>query len=272
MSKKFKLRDLEVVEGTICDEPMNPAAKVVLFKRRPAQEADMSKKKKTTKNAPEAGENLDSLKALQEKLGLTDEQLEAVRAEIESARKAAEEEAQKAAQPADEELIGKQDDEEEKEASEDEEKEARKSRRSLSKAERELAILRKQLEEERNERLNREALDKAREFPSIPIKREKLASFIRAVGEKLEKSHSETLDQVLRACNELAAAETNITKSLGRANGVDAAHRSAVEEIDEIASGLMKSNPDISRAQAIEKAWKSRPDLVRKHREETGGR
>lgn len=271
MSKRFKLRDLEVVEGTICDEPMNPEAKVVLFKRRPAQKenGDMSKKNKTTKNAPVGTENTDPLKAL----GLTPEQEEAVRELIESARKASEEEQEKAAQPADEELIGKENGEDEdKEAAEDEDKEARKSRRTLSKAEREIAILRKQLEDERNERLNREALDKAREFPSIPVKREKLASLIRAVGEKLEKSYGETLEQVLRACDQLATSNEQITKSIGKANGLDDRGRSASDEIDEIAAGIMKSNPNLPRSEAIAKAWESRPDLVKKARQETGGR
>lgn len=260
MSKKFKLVGLEVVEGTICDQPMNPEAKVVLFKRRPAQKGDIDmSKKKTQKNlpAPEGTENTDPLKAL----GLTPEQEEAVRELIESARKASEEEQEKAAQPADEELIGKENGED------DEEKEAKKSR-TLSKAEREIAELRKQLAEERNERLNREALDKAREFPSIPVKREKLASLIRAVGEKLEKSYGETLDQVLKACNELASAETSITKSIGKANGLDGGHRSAAEEIDEVAAQLMKADSKLSKADAVAKAWSTRPDLVQKDRKE----
>lgn len=270
MSKKFKLRDLEVVEGTICDAPMNPAAKVVLFKRRPARkESDVMSKKKTQKNlpTPEGADNTDPLKALQEKQGLTDEQLEAVRELVEQTRKQAEEAKAKAAQEVDEEDIGKQDGEDE-----DEEKEATRKSHPLSKAERRIAELEKALADERNRRLDREAMEKAQEFPAIPVKREKLASLIRAVGERLEKSYGDTLEQVLRACNQLAASNEAITKSLGQANGVDGGGRTAAEEIDEVAAQLMKADPKLSRSEAIGKAWASRPDLVQKARQENGGR
>lgn len=255
MSKKFKLTGLEVVEGTICDQPMNPEAKVVLFKRRPAQQEAEMPKTKTQKNAPGEDQNTDPLKALK----LTEEQEKAVRQML--AEKAAtegeeeesaeeEEEAEKAADPVDDEQVGK----------------------AVSKADRELAELRKQLAEERSARLDREYLEKARAFPAIPVPAEKIGGLMRAVS-TLEKSHGDTLGQVLRACNELASTNSQITKSLGKANGLDGGGgSSAAEEIESIAAKAMAANPDLSKADAIAKAWKDNPKLVLKSREEAASR
>lgn len=259
MSKKFKLTGLEVVEGTICDQPMNPEAKVMLFKRRPAQEDPMNKgKQKTKKNAPGEGENTDPLKAM----GLTPEQEEAVRQMLEEEKakaakaedgeeeEAAEEEAEKAADPVDDEQVGKA------------------VAKAIAQA---TADLQKQLAKERSLREEREYLEKARDYPSIPVQPEKIGSLMRVV-DGVSKADGDTLRQVLKACHELASTNSQITKSLGKANGLEGGGRSASEEIDEVASSLMKADPKIDRSTAISKAWATRPDLVEKHRKETGGR
>lgn len=256
--KRFRLTGLEVVEGTICDQPMNPEAKVVLFKRHPAQQEDEMSKQKKQKNAP--GDQ-DHSKALE---GLSDEQKEAILAmveeekrkaleEEEAKRKAAdgdeeeEEEAEKAADPVDDEQVGKA------------------VAKAIAKA---TADLQKQLAEERSLREEREYLEKARAFPAIPVPAEKIGGLMRAVA-TLEKSHGDTLGQVLRACNELAASNTVITKSLGAANGLDGGGGSVSDEIESIASKAMAANPDLTRSKAIAKAWKDNPQLLKRYREET---
>lgn len=253
-SKTFRLVGLQVEEGTICDQPMNPEAKVVLFKRRPAQQEAGMPKSKTQKNAPEGTENTDPLKAA----NLTPEQEEVVQQAIEAAKqKALEEEAAK--RKAAEEEPETEEPEEEKEA-----------KKSLSKAQRELADLRKQLDTERTARLDREYLEKARGYSKIPVPSEKVGELMRAVA-TLEKSHGETLAQVLKACNELAATNTEITKSIGVANGVGKTG-TAEEEIKSIVAKKMAADPDLDESTAIAKAWKENPKLVLQHREETAAK
>lgn len=248
-----RLTGLQVVEGTICDAPMNPRARVMLFKRRGAQEADMSKK---VKKAEET--ETDPLAALE---GLTDEQKEAI-AQALAAKDEQIAQLQAKQQKADE------DDDADKadDTEDDEEKEA--ANKAVAKARAEVAELRKALATERTARLDREYLEKARSYAAIPVPPEKVGALMRVVAEKAA-DQVPVLEQVLKACSELAAESSVITKSIGRAGVGVAKAGSVMAEVEAEAAKLMSADPKMSATKARATVWKTRPDLAKRHREET---
>lgn len=254
-----RLKGLQVEEGTICDAPMNPRARVLLFKRR--QEAqkgsEMSKKvkKQDTSTDPLAslGELTDEQKeAIAQALAAKDEQI----AQLQQAKQKADEEEEK--------RKAEGEDDDEKDAADDEEKEA--AQKAVAKARAEVAELRKALAEERNARLDREYMEKARDYAAIPVPPEKVGSLMRAVAEKA-KDQAPVLDQVLKACDALARESSVITKSLGKANGVSKAG-SVADEVEAEAAKLMSANPKLSATKARSEVWKRRPDLLKRYRSE----
>ncbi|HEY0838995.1 MAG TPA: hypothetical protein VGD74_02295 [Vulgatibacter sp.] len=245
-----RLKGLQVEEGTICDAPMNPRARVVMFKRRGAQKgSEMSKSVKKQEGAA------DPLASLGE---LTDEQKEAITQMLAGK---------------DEQIAQLQQSkaEGEKEPDGDEGDETAKAvAKALAKANTETAELRKALETERNARLDREYLEKARSYAAIPVPPEKVGGLMRIVAEKAA-DHAPVLEQVLKACDTLARESSVITKSLGVANGITKTG-SVVEEVEAEAAKLMSADPKISATKARAEVWKRRPDLLKRHREEVAAR
>lgn len=222
----------------------------------------MSMWKKLLRKA-EGGDEKEPLAQLE---GLDDEQKEAV-AQLLAAK---DEQIAQLQQSKAEDDEDKADDEEEEGEAEEENKaleddpEATVAEKAVAKARREVAELRKSLEAERNLRLDREYVEKARAYSSIPVPAEKMAGLMRSVAERAS-GHAATLEQVLKACDTLAREGGLITKSLGRASGGGAS--SVGDEIEEVAASLMKADPKLSKAEAIAKAWT--PERIRKHRDET---
>lgn len=250
-----RLRGLQVEEGTICDAPMNPRARVVMFKRRGAQKgSEMSKavKKNDTPEDPLAslGELTDEQKqAITQMLAGKDEQI----AQLQQSKQKAEGEG-----------------EEEPDGDETAKAISKAVKDAVAKANAEAAELRKSLEVERTARLDREYLEKARDFAAIPVPPEKVGGLMRIVAEKAA-DHAPVLEQVLKACDTLARESSVITKSLGKANGV-AKSGSVADEVDAEAAKLMSADPKISATKARAEVWKRRPDLMKRHREEAAAR
>lgn len=159
----------------------------------------------------------------------------------------------------------KEDESEEEEQKADDEDEKEANNKAMAKARAEVAELRKALDTERNLRLDREYLEKARSYSAIPMPAEKIGGLLRAVAEKA-KDQAPVLEQVLKACDTLAREGGAITKSLGVANGSGGGGSVAVE-VDEAAAALLKADPKLSKAEAVAKAWT--PERIKRHREET---
>lgn len=119
---------------------------------------------------------------------------------------------------------------------------------------------------ERDARLGREYVEKARAFPGLVVKAESLGPILRAVdeGEALTKEQGAELDRVLRAASNLA----HDSKAFERIGGVGQDATDAWAGIEKAADEILLREPTLDRPTAVTKAMDANPELARRYTQE----
>ncbi len=118
---------------------------------------------------------------------------------------------------------------------------------------------------ERDARLSREYLEKAKDFTGLATKPEEFATVLRSIDE-LPEAAAKELHRVLRAADE-AVHQAGLTKEIG-GYGSDAGD--AMRQLETIAAELVKADPSLSAPEALTKAMDANPKLVAQHYDEAG--
>lgn len=113
---------------------------------------------------------------------------------------------------------------------------------------------------EEDRRLTAEFITKAEGLSSLPLDPEAFGPVLKRASKKLDKEDVEAIDTLLKAANEQARVSM-LLKSLGR-DGEPEGDREATESLEKAASEIRKSEPGISRAEAMRRAMRENPDLA----------
>ena len=232
------------------DKGDNPKADILMFKAKKEEPENKDQKVEGGNVMTKTFEEI--VKALPE-----DEQV-IVNAEIEKAKEVAKpiepeikvveketEDIIKSADPKVQEIIAKQKEDLEKSQKESEEKDA-----EIKKFQ---------------DDLKKEAIEKTvSTFDRIAVPKEEMVDLFT----KLDEESSKIVEKVMKSVNEQLTA-ANIVKVIG--SDSEGEQKSAKEQIEKDAIELMKNDDKLTKAQAIVKAYKSKPELHKQYQEEEKG-
>jgi hypothetical protein len=269
----FRLENLRITAIAAVDDPDNPPAEILLFKRRQDSQEDKTAKDedgKTANNQTNSRGREGKMKKLAD-LGLTDEQLEAIQKMEAEVAESAKQEADKAKEDAD------------------------KAAADLKAAQDELATLKaKDTDKDTDvqkriddlEKRTKEAEDKAKESDARVAKMEdeqRTAEAEEKVGEwkyipgATVKDHAPVVKAVrasapgkaeeLEALLDAANAAIKQSQFLTAAGKDGSGGSDTVKRVDELVTKKMEANPKLSKAQAEAQVWDENPELLEKYRE-----
>lgn len=109
---------------------------------------------------------------------------------------------------------------------------------------------------ERDARLETVFLAKADSLPMISDNRQDLARILRAVSDKLDASDAAEVEKILKAANAQIATGNTFAEF-----GTPGAETTISKSVEAQAEALRKSDPNLTREQALDKVYQSNPDL-----------
>ena len=118
---------------------------------------------------------------------------------------------------------------------------------------------------ERENRLQREFIEKAATYDSLPVETATFGIVLKDAAESMDADTYDALTTVLSAANE-AIAQGGLMSEIGITKSFDA--ESGMGRIEQVASVLRSENPDLSREAAIAKAVTDDPSLYDIYNEE----
>lgn len=114
---------------------------------------------------------------------------------------------------------------------------------------------------------NQQFVAKAKEFDALPgTTPDALAPVLKSLAAALPKEQYDALENVLKGANE-AIKTGKAFDEIGKSGNGNTAG-SAYAKIEKAADDIMKANPNLTKAQAIDKAMDAHPDLVAEYRKE----
>lgn len=120
---------------------------------------------------------------------------------------------------------------------------------------------------EREARLEREFLAKAEQMPYVGESRSEFGTLLKSLNQSLPTETFEKVEQILKAANE-QIREGRLFAEAGV--GGEGMAGDAYQELEGIAKGYRKADPDLSEAEAFDKAMSERPDLYKRYLTEKG--
>ncbi len=138
-------------------------------------------------------------------------------------------------------------------------------RERIAKAEKDATEAAETAKVEKDARISAEYLTKAKgpDYDGLPASAETRATILREVDEKLSKEAGAELHRILKAASTAVASGGGDFREWGGAGGDVSSASAAQSAIDKAADEILKSEPTLSRAQAIVKAADAHPDLAR---------
>ena len=118
---------------------------------------------------------------------------------------------------------------------------------------------------ERENRLQREFIEKAATYDSLPVETATFGSVLKDASENMDADTYDALTTVLAAANE-AISQGGLMNEIGVSGTFDA--ESGMGRIEQVASVLRSENPDLTREAAIAKAVTDDPSLYDIYNEE----
>ncbi len=138
-------------------------------------------------------------------------------------------------------------------------------KKSLGETQSTLAKAQEDLAKASDETLTKEYIEKAKAFTYLGVKAEELGPVMKRIAENKATLEDLTkMEGVLKAANE-AIEKGGLFKEIG-GGGTDSGD--AWTMIEKAAEEIRKSNPSLTREQAIDEVSKIKPELVRKYRTE----
>ncbi len=137
-------------------------------------------------------------------------------------------------------------------------------RKRVEAAEKRAAEAEEVAKRERDRRVTREFVEKARGYRGLPVEPDEFGPLLKAVSEKAPEEY-EKLEEVLRAADE-AIASGRLFDEVGRSGpsrGGD-----AYAKLEAAAAELRKADPELTKEQAIVKAAEQHPELAEAYRKE----
>lgn len=111
---------------------------------------------------------------------------------------------------------------------------------------------------ERDARLEREFISKAESMPMLNTDKTALGGLLRRISDALSDEDAAEVEKILKAAN-AQITESNIFKSFG----VGGADTTVSANVEAKAEEIRKANPDLTKEQAIAKAYEEDPALLR---------
>lgn len=124
--------------------------------------------------------------------------------------------------------------------------------------------LAKQLQEEREEQ---KFADMAKQLTNLPAKDEEIIPVLKSIKSDGEEDNVEKLISILKAADEAVERANVIQKQLGQ-DGDGQQGSDAWSKIESKAEECMKSNPDLTKEQAIKNIIKQDPSLYKEYQKE----
>lgn len=115
---------------------------------------------------------------------------------------------------------------------------------------------------ERDARLSREYLEKARGFEGLVVKAETLGTVLREVDEKLTKEAAAEIGRILKAASEAVASSDLFREHGGPGADVTEGEAALVAKAEEIHKAAATAGAPITKAEAMVRAGDLHPDLV----------
>ena len=117
-------------------------------------------------------------------------------------------------------------------------------------------LLEKQLQEEKDQRLVKQFVEKAQGFVNLPIKADEIGPVFKAIAEKAPKEF-EQVDSLLKAVDE-ALGQSKLFKEIGSSHQ---GASNAWDKVEQMATQIVQKDESITKEQAITRVLEQNPDL-----------